>query len=362
MAFIRAKSLGIFHFFCVAWSLLSGCSREQIAADSFEDALTEHMTTTESTDLSTLDEENSGTKTGESSELDDDGDPESEDPGESSADEIEPKFDLATPPDFATENSDDCECAENSDMIYTLDANGKLWIYNPIANEFSSVGEFECDTPQGNSAMSLAVDASSNAWIHVRPSGKIFKVNTLAGNACTDSMYEPDSVGFRLFGMAFVEKPDDGRCEQLYMHSADGNNWEQGPGVGALGTLDPTSMVAQRIGAIDYSGGEMTGTGDGRVFALAGDPAQLIEYNPADASVIEKTPLPGVNVGHAFAFAFWGGDFYFFTDDGEVLNPRSRVTKLDYDGTGAIETLIERAEIRVVGAGVSVCAPLLPPK
>jgi hypothetical protein len=353
----------------LAWILtayaLGGCSRDIVSSDTFDDALTGIEDSSAAHSNSNEDETSTEHDADDDDDDDDDAgedDDEGNDDDGSEGEEIEPKFDLATFPDIPEENVDDCPCAENSDMIYTLDSGGALWIYNPLLNEFSSVGEFDCDTPASNYAMSLAVDAASNAWVHIRPSGKIFKVDTLNGNSCTDSGYVPDSVGFRLFGMAFVEKPGDGRCEQLYMHSADGTTWTQGPGVGSLGTLDPISMNAQRLGSIDYSGGEMTGTGDGRVFALAGDPAELIEYNPADASVIEKTPLPGIDIGLAFAFAFWGGDFYFFTDDDDALNPRTRVTRLDYDGTGEIEELIARAELRVVGAGVSVCAPLLPPK
>ncbi|HEY8377426.1 MAG TPA: hypothetical protein VIK91_13110, partial [Nannocystis sp.] len=74
-------------------------------------------------------------------------------------------------------------------------------------------------------------------------------------------------------------------------------------------------------------------------------------------------PLANLPLTNAFAFAFFGGDFYFFT---EGPNPNfSKVTHLDYDdsdgdGQQQLTTINNNAPIRIVGAGVSTCAPFLP--
>ena len=110
------------------------------------------------------------------------------------------------------------------------------------------------------------------------------------------------------------------------------------------------------IGDIDFDGGELTGTGDGRLFAFAGSPAKLVEYDKSDASVVEIQQL-NMNLTNAFAFAFYGGDFYMFTESNN--NPGvSKVTHFDYDDTQDLEIVVPDAPIRIVGAGVSTCVPL----
>ena len=58
----------------------------------------------------------------------------------------------------------------------------------------------------------------------------------------------------------------------------------------------------------------------------------------------------------AFAFAAYDGDFYFFTEvtTGSTI---SKVTYYDPTNPGVF-TNITNAPIRIVGAGVSTCAPL----
>jgi hypothetical protein len=179
-------------------------------------------------------------------------------------------------------------------------------------------------------------------------------------NACSDPGYQPGSSGFTLFGMAFVSQSAQSPCDTLYAHSFSGfGGFSEAQGSGQLGRL--VDLTAQVVSSIDYDGGELTGTGDGRLFAFAGaNPAKLVEYDKTDGSVVETTPLSGLELTNAFAFAFWGGDFYFFTEASTFAN-YSEVTKLDYDGDGSLSTVNGNAPIRVVGAGVSTCAPIVPP-
>jgi hypothetical protein len=133
--------------------------------------------------------------------------------------------------------------------------------------------------------------------------------------------------------------------------------------------FDEPSLTMQTIGPTDYNGAELTGTGDGRLFAFGGVPdAKLIEFDKSTAMVKEIIPLGGFPLTNAFAFAFWGGDFYFFTNrdpNSTTLMGNSKVTHLDYDesdGNGrALTEVNANAPILVVGAGVSTCAPFLPP-
>lgn len=259
------------------------------------------------------------------------------------------------------DDGEDCDCAEHSDLIYLLSSDHSLWRFNPKTKIFEDLGGLDCKASPLDTPFSLGVDRHSKAWVQMQPSGKIYIANTLAQNACVDSGYVPGDFEYHSFGMAFMDKASDASCEQLYMHSFDGIIWSEGEGVGAMGHLDPESMKARTIGRINFNGGELSGTRDGRLFAFAGEPAKLIEYDPDTAATKKVTPLGGLSLSLAFAFAFWGGDFYFFTQAEESLPMISKVTKLDYDGDGSLTTFVEKAPMQVVGAGVSVCAPVTPP-
>jgi hypothetical protein len=67
---------------------------------------------------------------------------------------------------------------------------------------------------------------------------------------------------------------------------------------------------------------------------------------------LSHTILPVGQQDSAYAFAFWGGDFYFFTSMG---GGSSTVTRYhpDDDSLKVVATL----DRTIVGAGVSTCAP-----
>jgi hypothetical protein len=260
-----------------------------------------------------------------------------------------------------------CPCAPNADLIFVLSDSAELWGYDPRTNSFSQYGAFDC----GPTALtfSMGVSRQAVAWVMYRPpaaNGDIFHVAINDANHCDDPGYTPGQEGFSLFGMAFASNSETDPCDKLYAHSFDDTTWSEGPDAGMLGVVEPDTLVLSKIGDIDYNGGELTGTGDGRLYAFAGVPeAKLVQYDKATAEVIETLPLSGLELTHAFAFAFWGGDFYFFTENGG-RGSNSKVTHLDYDesdGAGrALSTINTDAPIRVVGAGVSTCAPLVPPE
>ena len=115
-------------------------------------------------------------------------------------------------------------------------------------------------------------------------------------------------------------------------------------------------------GNLAGKGAELTGTGDGRLYGFftTQPNATLAEIDRAKGSTSNDKSLDGVNTGNAWAFSFWGGDFWFYTSDG--VNP-SRVTLLQTSASGAIS--VAKSDVggfRIVGAGVSTCAPTAPPK
>jgi hypothetical protein len=139
--------------------------------------------------------------------------------------------------------------------------------------------------------------------------------------------------------------------ETLYLASGDGK----------LATLDTKTFERTEIGPFSKPLGEaeLTGTADGRLFAFGLDitvtphVARLAEVDPKTAEVISNKLVPIGKETNAWAFANWGGDFYFFTTKGDV---NSVVTK--FDPAAHLFTHVATAPGRIVGSGVSTCAPL----
>jgi hypothetical protein len=267
-----------------------------------------------------------------------------------------------------------CMCAPKSDLIYVLawDAlsAGSIWTFNPGNFQFSKVAELSscgiADLP-----FSMGVSRDGRAFVQLIPSGDILTVDVNTG-ACGDPGFSPGGSGLGNFGMAFVSRSAIDPCDKLYgIRGA----WDQQPyacpgqGCGQLGVADTQGLQFQAVGPVDYFGGELSGTGDGRLFAFVHDaPARLIELDKKTGEELGGIALSGVATTDAFAFAFWGGDFYLFTEANDTLpsypEGTSKVIHVDWDesdGNGkAIKTIIGQAPILVAGAGVSTCAPYVP--
>jgi hypothetical protein len=312
-----------------------------------------------------------------STPADDDGDVTSSDVGDTTA---TPSYESSSTVSMVDSSTDDgssedsssssgdtgqefCDCAANTDLIYVLSDNAQLYSFDPATLQFAMVGALNCGLQQGT--FSMGVDRNGIAWVMFQDSDiRTVDVNNPA--QCLDPGYNPGQLGFGLFGMAFVSNSAEDQCDRLYAQSYTGNlGFQEGPNIGKLGSLDPNSLMMMQIGLDDYDGGELTGTGDGRLFMFAGTgPAKLIELDKSDASVISTLPLGTLELTNAFAFAFYGGDFYFFTEGGGLFPTFSQVTHLDYDdsdgnGQQDITVVVETAPIRIVGAGVSTCAPIV---
>ena len=245
-------------------------------------------------------------------------------------------------------------CADNTDLIYVLSDDGELWSFDPQNNMFSLIAA-GLGCPQ-SSAFSMSVDRNGYALVMFQ-NDDIYTVDVNNPNMCADPGYQPGQLGFNKFGMGFVSNSQFDPCDKLYAHSWSGQGgFGEGMNAGRLGRMDAEDLVMEEIGFINYDGGELTGTGDGRLFAFAGAPAKLIEYDKDTAEVIATEQL-NMSLTNAFAFAFYGGDFYMFTEANG--NPGvSKVTHYDYDDSKALTQVVAQAPIRIVGAGVSTCVPL----
>jgi hypothetical protein len=216
--------------------------------------------------------------------------------------------------DPATDLVEPCPCTpgRHNQRIFVLSDDNELYTYDPTTNTFEFLAALMCAGLAN--PYSMAVDEKGIAWILSYDSHRIVNVDVNDPGECTDSGYMPGS--FALFGMTFVPEEAWDVCPSLHVHSYSGaGGFSEGEDIGRLGVMDHDALTIGEIGLIDFDGGELAGTRDGRLFAFAGvGPAKLVEYDRSDASVIELVPLDGLSKTSASAFAFHGGDIYFFTE------------------------------------------------
>ena len=251
----------------------------------------------------------------------------------------------------------DLGCSEAAKLVYVVSDVNELFSFKPDTGTFTKIGELKC--PGGSSPNSMAVDRTGVAWVNFAD-GNLFKVST-ADASCQATTYVPDQEGFHTYGMAFATNGATSVEETLYVVGIDGITAGKG-----LAKVDLTTMKLTKIG--DFSGdlqgkgAELTGTGDGRLFGFftTKPDAKLAQINTGTGATTDETTLTGVSTGDAWAFSFWGGDFWFYT---AVKPANSVLTRKQSSTDGNISTVKQDVGgFRIVGAGVSTCAPTTPPR
>lgn len=212
----------------------------------------------------------------------------------------------------ATTGDEACACVPGNDLIYLLSDDDEIYTYDPLGDVFEYVTDVIC--PGEQKPFSLAVDRTGLAWIQYA-SEDVYTFDPMAPAPC-EFAGVVGGQAFGLFGMSFAPEDNFDLCDRLFLHSYSGEGpFSEGPGAGALGVFDPMTMELASLGPVDYDGGELAGTGEGRLFAFAGvNPAKLIEYDKDTAMPISTLPLAGLSKTRASAMAFHSGDAYFFTE------------------------------------------------
>ena len=241
----------------------------------------------------------------------------------------------------------DCPDA-GSTLIYILGAGNELYSFYPPTLQAKPIGQVNCTNK--STPFSMGVNRLGIAY-SVFSDGELFQIST-ANAACKSTTYQPGQLGWSTFGMGYASLPDGG--DQLFVIEVD----FQQPSLG-LGAIDTKNFTLSKVGSFQpdlTSECELTGTGDGRLFALClsnnTTDAILAEIDQQTAKIVGADTLTGLGTGQqALAFAFWGGDFWIFTAPGNTTN----VTK--YDPIAKTLTKMTTIADQIVGAGVSTCAP-----
>ena len=163
-----------------------------------------------------------------------------------------------------------CACAPGAHqrLVYLMSDEGELWSWDPSSGEFAFVVGPVCG---GATPYSMAVDERGLAWVLFVDSMALQTFDVNDPGPCELSPYVRRNPAFGLFGTSFVARSETDACSDLYVQTYDGEGpFEEGPGLGQLGVIDPISGELEALGVLDYDGGELTGTGDGRLFAFTG--------------------------------------------------------------------------------------------
>lgn len=249
-------------------------------------------------------------------------------------------------------------CSEAAKLVYVVSDSNELFSFAPDKTAFTKIGQLDCPSG-GATPNSMAVDRSGTAWVNFSD-GALFKVST-ADASCSATTYQKGQGGLTRFGMAFATNSATSEEETLYVVGIEGINGGKGLAKIDLGTMTLTKL-GDFSGSLQGQGAELTGTGDGRLFGFfTTQPyATLAEIDKSTGATSNSSSLNGVNTGNAWAFSFWGGDFWFYTSTG--IAP-STVTRKQSSTDGSIKTAkSDVGGFRIVGAGVSTCAPTAPPR
>jgi hypothetical protein len=266
--------------------------------------------------------------------------------------------DVPPPPD---------ECADAGiTFIYVITSqNDLLRFYPPDGqNGFKTIGFIDCPASQDSTPFSMAVDRKGTAYVVFSPSGELFEVSTLDAS-CKPTTFAQNQQNFpTTFGMGFSSNAAD-PGETLFVAGDD----LTGPaGAEPLATIDPLTFKLNTVGNFSMMIGnaELTGTGASQLFAFGIDSSDnstihLAEIDKPTAKVIDDkfltlttAPLP-IN---AWAFAYWGGDFYFFTSaNGQMASQVSKYHEGDPVTMQPLPVVAALDGLNIVGAGVSTCAP-----
>ena len=254
---------------------------------------------------------------------------------------------------------DDCVEA-GIKYIYVITSENTLLHYTPPST-FVTIGTIDCPSTSG--PFSMGVDHLGTAYV-VFQDGNLFKISGATAH-CKATSFVPDQNGFHKFGMAFSANDNgsgggggSGPGEALYVAESSYKHLTMG-----LATIDVDTFQLNFVAPLSPVLGdavELTGTRDGRLFAFglqtaeAGMPgSHLAEIDKATGALLSDVVLPVGNPSSSFAFAYYGGDFYLFTDDG--MGGPTFVTQ--YDPMDGSTTQVASLGMNVVGVGVSTCAP-----
>jgi len=250
--------------------------------------------------------------------------------------------------------------AAGTDLIYLVDDGNRLISFNPrdMKYEFKVIGRLSCSAGRGfdgstATPFSMSVDRDGQAWV-LYSSGEIFWVDTKDAS-CKPNTFQKAQMGFQLFGMGFVSDAEGSDQETLFIGGGGYSERTRGD----LGSVDSAALTVKKIGPLRLNGQstpELTGTGKGELYGyFPGDRAFIAQIDKATGNNLRTWNVStSSGTPTAWAFAHWGGLYFMFI---ETSSSSAAVYMFD-PATGMTKKLMN-SPYRIVGAGVSTCAPVI---
>jgi hypothetical protein len=254
-------------------------------------------------------------------------------------------------------------CLEQARYIYVVDSENGFHRFDPQVMSpaaFTKVGDLTCSGTATPNSMAISRDGfayvlyGGTDWLGEYECDDVYQVNIVTGQCLGGTPFTCGAQGFTKFGMGYATDTANTDNDRLYIGSSIGTD---------LGTLDTASGAVTRIGTLPIEGGEFTGNASGELWGFFpyANPPTVHQIDKANGAILRSFPLGtlpsiGMATSAAWAFAFWGGSFYLFY----MLSPPDESTRVyRIDAEGVLTTHIDVTGLRIVGAGVSTCAPII---
>jgi hypothetical protein len=262
-------------------------------------------------------------------------------------------------------------CSEAAKLVYLVADNGHMLSFDPKTTPptLTDLGALnQCPITAGEQPFSMGVDRNAIAWVLaaksdiVTQSGSgLYRVDINNGLSCTKSAMAMNQQGFNLFGMGFVTNASGSTLDTLWVAGGAG----PGDGTGArLGTVDMTTF---QITPMNTMSGwpELTGNSKAELWGFFPDATapKIAKIDKATGAENPSYPLSALaGEPNAWAFAYWGGDFWVFLSKG--LETETTVYHVEGDNGTVLNHwltsgLLGGGSYKIVGAGVSTCAPII---
>ena len=252
------------------------------------------------------------------------------------------------------------DCSAEAKLIYVVDQNRTLSSFNPRmigaqAGPFVALGQIACPSAPAAEPFSMAVDRNATAWI-IYDSGELFTVDVkVLPLVCVKTSFVRQQAVAK-FGMGFVANLPGSKEETLFISGSDIGSTLNTTRFGKLRTVPPYTLTV--LGTLNGAP-ELTGTGDAKLWAFLPNvtPPKVARLSKASGAIESVFEAPGLSgVPRAWAFAFWGGDFFIFLQ--RATDSSTVVWKMN-GTTGVLTSAVADTGRTIVGAGVSTCAPVL---
>lgn len=253
-------------------------------------------------------------------------------------------------------------CSDDAKLIFTIDTNRTLSKFNPTMKMFMDIGQLNCPARAGSNPFSMGIDRDATAWVlYVQQgffgglSSELFKVDTTT-LACTKTTWQSGTQGHDVFGMGFSTNAVGGTDDTLYIAGGSGPSVPSSK----LAKMDMGSFAPSTVGTVT-GWPELTGNANAELWgffpAENGTRVERLDKGTGGAAQTFMLPsLDGALMNAAWAFAFYGGDYWIFLQkSGENATSVYQMNGM----TGSITSTTPTNGRRIVGAGVSTCAPVV---